>query len=109
MSGLTQLGFTQTTIFVAVAVLLPIVCVLAGLIIFRGTQLAQKKPIVMLSLGVMCFVCYGFIGLVAFREANNIMKGSLYWVLAIAWLFVGYFQYRARKAKTNETKQHTVA
>ena len=103
MSGLTQPGFTQTTVFVAVAILLPIVCVLAGLIICRGTQLAQKKPIAMLSLGVMCFICYGFIGLVAFREAHNILKGSVYWVLAMAWLFVGYLQYRARKAKVNET------
>ena len=104
MSGLTQPGSTQTTVFIAIAVLLPVVCVLAGLIFLRGAQLAQKKPIVMLILGVLCFICYGFIGFITLRESNSMLKGSAYWVLAIAWLVIGCLQYRSRNAKTIETK-----
>ena len=104
MSGLTQPGSTQTTVFIAIAVFLPVICVLAGLILFRGAQLARKKPIIMLIFGVLCFICYGFIGFVTLRESSNMLKGSAYWLLAIAWLVIGCLQYRARNAKPNETK-----
>ena len=104
MSGLFQPGSTQTAVFIAIAVLLPVVCVLGGLVFLRGAQVAQKKPIAMLILGVLCFIGYGFVGFVAKGESNNLLKSAAYWALAIAWLITGVLQYRSRKGKPIEAK-----